>query len=505
MGACAVGAPAVGCGEPRPHLPRPHLPQEYVYEGKAFVGIRLRKFFGLGEGRLVPVAVLHGLWRKRFDAAEVKPAVLKPSLGKDGPAEPKLKRSRGHNLEHFAAKRGRKHAREQRQAEEMERALEEDRKRVEERTTFGCAYASRGCRHRPFLSKQGAAAHSRVCIYSGKGKHQPNECWVKLRVHIRSGVRAGVQVQQSVSQEPRVALQLHPCVATDMPTCSALKVQRPLQPDRPYGLQPHTSMVAHRSEEARSSAASTLSCKHVHVALQVGRDGHVRFCYALKRGLAEHRGLPELLPQGWAVRPPKAHKRFTEEQRVFLVKLFDWPDGRLNEQQGYILFRKQFSAKDGPYARSLRLSRAQIKAWFSTEKARRLKAGAAVAAGATEGTPAAPANTDPSPAAAAPPAPAAGRSPAPPPAPPLAPPPAPPPAHAVHQRLTVPQMRAEMRQLGYSEAYVNGAKGTTAMRALHAKTIAIGRACAADERGDDSDSELGEVRVSTLRVATACE
>ena len=52
-----------------------------------------------------------------------------------------------------------------------------------------------------------------------------------------------------------------------------------------------------------------------------------------------------------------------------------------------------------------------------------------------------------------------------------------------------------MRQLGYSEAYVNGAKGATAMRALHSKTIAIGRAPAADERGDDSDSELGEVRV----------
>jgi hypothetical protein len=67
-------------------------------------------------------------------------------------------------------------------------------------------------------------------------------------------------------------------------------------------------------------------------------------------------------------------------------------------------------------------------------------------------------------------------------------------------------MRTEMRQLGYGEAYVNGVKGTAAVRALHAKTIAIGRAPVADERGDvESDSELDEVSVHTLLIAVVCE
>ena len=51
----------------------------------------------------------------------------------------------------------------------------------------------------------------------------------------------------------------------------------------------------------------------------------------------------------------------------------------MNEHQACTLFKKKFSAPGGVYARSLRLSRAQIKAWFSTEKGRRLRAGAAVA------------------------------------------------------------------------------------------------------------------------------
>ena len=508
-----------------------------MYEGKTFVGVRLRKFFGLGEGRLAKVAALEGLWRKQFDAAQVKPAVLKPSSRKEGAAEPKMKRGRGHNLEHFAAKRRRVYIRKLREADEIERTLEEDRKRVEKRTTFACEYAPQGCRHRTFLSKHGAAAHACSCIYSGKGKRQPDECWVNLRVRIQWGVGASLQVQQAHSQQPpRVVLQLG---SRSMRVASALKVIRPQQPAQAYGLQPHSSFVAHRSEEGRSSAAHTVSIKHVHVVLQVGRDGRVQLRYQLKQGLAEHRGLPELLPQGWAVRPPKAHTRFTEEQRGFLAKLFDWPDGRLNEQQGYLLFRKQFSATDGPYARKLRLSRAQIKAWFSTEKARRLKAGGRAAAGAVdpEAPRAAPAAaapvpaTSPAPAAApvpaaprtpaAAPAPTAPPSPAAPPAPTAAPAPAaplapgaapaaaapaaaaplspspaqpPPPALAV-QRLTVPQMRAAMKQLGYSEKHVNAAKGVTAVQTLYAETIARGPAPAEDE------SDMDEVGMLALPVS----
>jgi hypothetical protein len=491
-----------------------------VYEGKTFVGVRLRKFFGLGEGRLVKAAALQGLWRKRFDAAEVKPAVLKPSSGKGGAAEPKVKRSHEHNLEHFRLKRQRARVREQREAEEIERKLEEDRKRVEKRTTFVCEYAPQGCCHRPFLSKHGAATHALSCMYSGEGKCQPNMCWVKLRLRIRWGVGASLQVQQAHSQQaPRVALQLR---SRSMSVSSALKVIRPEQPEQPYGLQPHSSFVAHRSEEAQSSAARTVTIKHVHVALQVGRDGHVQLRFQPKRGLAAHRGLPELLPQGWAVRPPKAHTRFTEEQRGFLVKLFDWPDGRLNEQQGYVLFRKQFSTKDGPYSRKLRLSRAQIKAWFSTEKARRLKAGAQAAAGAVDpgapraapaAAPPAPA-TAPTPAAAPAPAPApAAAAPAPaappvvvaaaaptaPPAAPPAPAPAPPPPPAVQQRLTVPQMRAAMQQLGHSEKYVNAAKGVAAVRELYVETLARGPAPA-----ENDESDMDEVSCLSCLCLPAC-
>ena len=62
------------------HLPRTarHAPlflQEYVYDGKIFVGVCMRKFFGLGEGRLVRASALQGLWRKPFDAAQVKPVI----------------------------------------------------------------------------------------------------------------------------------------------------------------------------------------------------------------------------------------------------------------------------------------------------------------------------------------------------------------------------------------------------------------------------------------------
>ena len=65
---------------------------------------------------------------------------------------------------------------------------------------------------------------------------------------------------------------------------------------------------------------------------------------------------PALLPSGWAIRPPQSRSRFTSEQRAFLVVLFDWPHGRLNEHQAFAEVQKKFSAADGLYARSLRLS-----------------------------------------------------------------------------------------------------------------------------------------------------
>ena len=64
-------------------------------------------------------------------------------------------------------------------------------------------------------------------------------------------------------------------------------------------------------------------------------------------------------------------RRFTAEQRGFLVELYEWRERRLTEEQLVEKFMARFAAPDGPYARSLRLDRAQIKAWFSSEKQRR--------------------------------------------------------------------------------------------------------------------------------------
>ena len=76
-------------------------------------------------------------------------------------------------------------------------------------------------------------------------------------------------------------------------------------------------------------------------------------------------------------------KRFSPEQRVFLVELFEWPEGRLTEEQLVQKFKDRFAAHDGAYARSLRLDRAQIKAWLSCEKRRR---DAAASSGGAAGT-----------------------------------------------------------------------------------------------------------------------
>lgn len=67
--------------------------------------------------------------------------------------------------------------------------------------------------------------------------------------------------------------------------------------------------------------------------------------------------------------------RYTAAQREFLAQLYDWPE-RLNEEQAHRKFNARFAADDGPYACSLRLDRAHIKAWLSSEKQRRQKQGA---------------------------------------------------------------------------------------------------------------------------------
>ena len=74
--------------------------------------------------------------------------------------------------------------------------------------------------------------------------------------------------------------------------------------------------------------------------------------------------------RGWAIRPPPSTERYTVEQRSFLAELYAWPEGRLSEEQAFQKFKARFKSDDGAFARSLRLDRAQIKAWFSSEKQR---------------------------------------------------------------------------------------------------------------------------------------
>ena len=107
----------------------------------------------------------------------------------------------------------------------------------------------------------------------------------------------------------------------------------------------------------------------------------------VKLTLGSIRPKPELLGEGWAQRPPVVHTRFTTEQRAVLMELFEKPE-RPNDTQMFESFKARFSNADGPYARVLRLTRAQIKSFMSTEKGRRKKAAAAggVAAALQDGS-----------------------------------------------------------------------------------------------------------------------
>ena len=351
--------------------------REYEYDSNGhFTGVRMRKFFGLGAGRLVTAKQLRALWRQDFDAGDLKPEKMMPSNG-SRPSAAKVKLSYEHNLKRTNTKHFQKQQREARAAEAQLEAAADDLRRTPRVTTFSCQYL--GCPHRPFMTQAGADAHACTCILSGNGKRKENECWVKLRVS--SHTRVTLQLNTSTAGHVGCSVQLsHVKVSS--------KVLRPFKPANEYGLQPHRAVVHYKTPEATQLAAQTVVSKTVALALKVvpTRQGpRVQATIGSRK--------PPLLTPGWAIRPPQERRRFTSEQRSFLVKLYDWPHGRLNEHQAYAKFREQFNANDGAYSRQLRLSRAQIKAFFSTEKARRLKAGVAAAVEAKEAAPAA--NTTP--------------------------------------------------------------------------------------------------------------
>ena len=411
--------------------------RQYEYDAAGrLTGVRLRKFFNLGPGRLVTAAQLRALWKTEFAAEQVDPERMAPSSSQ-GSTSTKLKRSYEHNLQHFHRKRYEKQQREARQAAEAMALLEEESKyQARTLTTFNCKFAADGCPQRPFMTQRGADAHSARCEFSGNGKRPADECFVKARVK-QGGPQVALRVCPS-RNGIRCSLQALPLI------CLTLKVKRALKPSsKPYGLQPHRSLVHHRTAKAVGQAARTVIAKRISLTLKVSADrqGHSRVGATLDLKAFKR---PSSLSRGWAIRPPQERRRFSTEQRNFLVELYDWPHGRLNEHQACTEFKNKFDASDGPFARSLRLSRAQIKAFFSTEKGRRLKAGAATIVEATpaeDGT--APTPADPAPAtpaavcAALTPAPAASRT-APAPTPPAAACAAPAPAPAAARTAPVP-------------------------------------------------------------------
>lgn len=347
--------------------------REYLYDADGtFQGVQVRQFFGLGEGRLVTQAELQKLWNVDFDASVIQPTVILPSSGAR-PAEPRLKLSQEHNLEKFSAQRARDNARQQRRAAGSLAAFAAELQRMQESTTSRCKFTELGCRHQPFLKLSGANAHAACCPFNPMRESDAKRATVRLRI------RQGGAVRLNLAGTGRVGPHGYGKVTASLslvgPRRVTLRTARPrLGPA--YGLQPHTAVHELSTPGARRDAAATQG-RAVSVSLDI-EAGSRRVRVALTaRRLA--RGPPEVRGRGWAIRPPPSVERYSPERVAYLTELYDWPEGRLNEHAAFELFKKKFRADGGVYARSQRLSRAQIKAWFGSEKARRKKTGAAAA------------------------------------------------------------------------------------------------------------------------------
>ena len=347
--------------------------REYLYcADGTFQGVQVRQFFGLGEGRLVTQAELQKLWTVDFDASVIQPTVILPSSGAR-PAEPRLKLSQEHNLEKFSAQRARDNARQQRRAAGSLAAFAAELQRMQESTTSRCKFTELGCRHRPFLRLSGANAHAACCPFNPMRESDAKRATVRLRI-IKGGA-----VRLNLAGTGRVGPHGYGKVTASLslvgPRRVTLRTARPrLGPA--YGLQPHTAVHELSTPGARRDAAATQG-RAVSVSLDIEAGSRRVRVELTARRLA--RDPPEVRGRGWAIRPPPSVERYSPERVAYLTELYDWPEGRLNEHAAFELFKKKFSADGGVYARSQRLSRAQIKAWFGSEKARRKKTGAAAA------------------------------------------------------------------------------------------------------------------------------
>lgn len=367
--------------------------REYEYDADGtFLGIRVRQFFGLGAGQFVTKAELQQLWKvdasgRPFDASVIQPTVMLPRGGAR-PVEPRLKLSQEHNLEKFSDKRARDNAREQRRAIGSLAAYAAELQRQQEATSHRCRFTEHGCRHRPFLRRSGADAHAARCPFNPVRESDAKKASVRLRIWAGGAVRLDLTCSGRVGPHGGGKVTASLSLIGHSGVTAVRSKLRTLRPrlGSAYGLQPHTAVHELSTAEARRDAAATQGrAVHVRLAVEAG-SRHVSVALTA-RGLGvganlnaqPQRDPPEARPRGWAIRPPPSVERYSPERVAYLTELYDWPDGRLNEHQAFELFKKKFAADDGPYARSQRLTRAQIKAWFGSEKARRKKAGAAAA------------------------------------------------------------------------------------------------------------------------------
>ena len=286
--------------------------REYEYDQSGtFTGVRVRQFFQMGAGQLVSKAELLRLWKAEdFDASAVKPSLLLPSRGVRS-AEDKVKRSQVTNLEHFQAKRAKANSREQRRQIAGFEALAAEVQRVNESTTSRCQFIDRGCRHRCFLTKRGAAKHAATCTF-----HPENAAVAKAAsAHVR--VRVGGPVRLSLTGSGCVGQHGGGHVAASILLISngaravarvTLSTRRPLV-GATYGLQVHRAVHELSTMQAKADAVATRP-KDVHARLSVDANtGHV------KLALNSRRPSPETRVRGWAIRPPPSTERYTAEQR----------------------------------------------------------------------------------------------------------------------------------------------------------------------------------------------
>ena len=349
--------------------------REYEYdESGSFTGVRVRQFFRMGAGRLVSKAELRQLWQAEFDASAVQPTLMLPSGGART-AEDKLKLSQPHNLEHFQAKRAKANAREQRRLMAGFEALAAEAQRISERKTYQCQFIECGCRYRSFLTPRWAAKHSAACTFHPDKAAEATVAAAHLRLEV------GGPVHLSLAGSGRVGKHGGGSVAASISLIGSgaravarvsLSTRRPLIGPA-YGLQAHRAVHELSTVQAKADAVATRP-KDVRARLSIdAATGHVELVLSCRRPP------PEMRLRGWAIRPPPSTERYTAEQRSYLAELYAWPEGRLNEEQAFQKFKVRFAADDGPYARRLRLDRAQIKAWFSSEKQRQKKQGARAA------------------------------------------------------------------------------------------------------------------------------